>query len=211
MTDLENIAVMVHARGGRLTAMEVEQARALMEAWVASPALRIHMEAVAACMGAYAGKLDPAQASRWVVCGLLHDFDYEKHPTQAEHPFVGVRHLESLGVDEEIRTAILGHAEYSGTPRTTPMAKALFAVDELAGFIVACAKVRPDGIASLEARSVKKKLKDKAFAAAVSRADIATGVAELAPLFSQPAEAFEPVHIQACIDAIKAESKRLGV
>jgi len=169
------------------------------------------MEAVAACMGAYAAKLEPAQADRWTICGLLHDFDYEKHPTREEHPFVGVRHLESLGIDAEIRTAILGHADYSGTPRSTPMAKALFAVDELAGLIVACAKVRPDGIASLEAKSVKKKLKDKAFAAAVSRADIATGIAELAPLFQQPVEAFEPVHIQTCIDAIRAESKRLGV
>jgi putative nucleotidyltransferase with HDIG domain len=169
------------------------------------------MEAVAACMGAYAAKLQPAQTERWTVCGLLHDFDYEKHPTREEHPFVGVRHLESFGVDEEVRAAILGHAEYSGTPRSTPMAKALFAVDELAGFIVACAKVRPDGIASLEPRSVKKKLKDKAFAAAVSRADISSGIAELAPLFSQPAESFEPVHIQACIDAIRAESRRLGV
>ncbi len=182
-----------------------------MESWVASPALRVHMEAVAACMSAYAAKLDPGETDRWSICGLLHDFDYEKHPTREEHPFVGVRHLESLGVDEEVRTAILGHADYSGTPRATPMAKALFAVDELAGFIVACAKVRPDGIASLEARSVKKKLKDKAFAAAVSRADIATGVAELAPLFEQPIEAFEHAHIQTCIEAIRAHASRLGV
>lgn len=182
-----------------------------MQSWVASPALRIHMEAVAACMGAYAARLEPAQTDRWTVCGLLHDFDYEKHPAREEHPFVGVRHLESLGVDEEVRTAILGHADYSGTPRSTPMAKALFAVDELAGFIVACAKVRPDGIATLEPKSVKKKLKDRAFAAAVSRADIATGIAELAPLFDQPAESFEPIHYQTCIDAIRAHSARLGV
>jgi predicted hydrolase (HD superfamily) len=191
--------------------MNVDEARQLMESWVASPALRVHMEAVAACMRAYSERLDPAQADRWTVCGLLHDFDYEKHPTRDEHPFVGVRHLESLGVDAEILTAILGHADYCGTPRETPMAKTLFAVDELAGFIVACAKVRPDGIASLEARSVKKKLKDKAFAAAVSRADIAMGVTELAPLFSQAPEAFEPIHVQACIDAIRGQAARLGV
>lgn len=182
-----------------------------MESWVASPALRVHMEAVAACMSAYAAKLEPAEADRWNICGLLHDFDYEKHPTREEHPFVGVRHLESLGVDEEVRTAILGHADYSGTPRATPMAKALFAVDELAGFIVACAKVRPDGIASLESRSVKKKLKDKAFAAAVSRTDIAQGITELAPLLAQPGDAFEPAHIQTCIDAIRAHASRLGI
>lgn len=191
--------------------MEPNQARALMNSWVASPALRVHMEAVGLCMAVYGERLDASQADRWTSCGLLHDFDYERHPTRAEHPFVGVRHLETLGVDEEIRLAILGHAEYSGTPRTSPMAKALFAVDELAGFIVACAKVRPDGIASLEARSVKKKLKDKAFAAAVSRADIAAGVAELAPLMGQPPDAFESVHIQTCIDAIRAGAGRLGV
>src|ERR1051325_5675212 len=128
--------------------MSPSQARELMHQWTANPALRIHMECVAACMGAYAEKVhpgDPAQRDRWIVCGLLHDFDYEKHPSREEHPFTGVKHLAALGVDEEIRTAILGHAEYSGTPRQTPMAKSLFAVDELAGFIVACAKVRPEG------------------------------------------------------------------
>jgi putative nucleotidyltransferase with HDIG domain len=180
--------------------MNVEQARALMHEWTASPSLRHHMESVAACMGAYAELLEPAQAERWIVAGLLHDFDYEKHPSREEHPFVGVKHLRARhpDVDEEIIEAILGHAEYSGTPRTTPMAKALFAVDELAGFIVACAKVRPDGIASLEAKSVKKKLKDKAFAAAVSREDIAIGVHEL----GVP----EDEHITRCIEAIRALS-----
>jgi predicted hydrolase (HD superfamily) len=106
-------------------------------------------------------------------------------------------------VDEEILTAILGHAEYSGTPRQTPMAKVLFAVDELAGFIVACCKVRPDGIASLEPKSVKKKLKAKEFAAAVSRDDIAKGISELGVEETQ--------HIQTCIDAIRADKGRLGV
>jgi predicted hydrolase (HD superfamily) len=106
-------------------------------------------------------------------------------------------------VDEEILTAILGHAEYSGTPRVTAMAKALFAVDELAGFIVACAKVRPDGVASLEPKSVKKKLKAKEFAAAVSREDIAKGIAELG--------VDEGAHIQTCIGAIRGERERLGV
>jgi predicted hydrolase (HD superfamily) len=129
--------------------------------------------------------------------------DYEKHHTTAEHPFVAVEHLRTLGVDEEILTAILGHAEYSGTPRTTPMAKTLFAVDELAGFIVACCKVRPNGIADLEPSSVRKKLKDKAFAAAVSRDDIRKGIAEMG--------VEETPHIQRCIDALRAERSRLGV
>ena len=98
-----------------------------------------------ACMGAYAHRLDPAQVDRWVVCGLLHDFDYERHPNSSEHPFVGVKELERRGVDVEIRTAILGHADYSGVPRESAMARALYACDELSGFIVACAKVRPNG------------------------------------------------------------------
>ena len=174
-----------------------------MEQWTQSPALRVHMEAVAACMRSYAEKTDPDNADRWLTCGLLHDFDYEKHPTKEEHPFVGVAELEKLGVDEEIRTAILGHAEYSGTPRETAMAKTLFAVDELAGFLVACAKVRPEGISTLQPKSVKKKLKDKSFAAAVSREDIATGVEELG--------IDQTEHIQTCIDAIRGEAERLGV
>ena len=162
------------------------------------------MECVAACMGAYAAKLEPAQGERWRLCGLLHDMDWERHPTREEHPFVAVKLLRERGdVDEEVLTAILGHAEYSGTPRVTPMAKALFAVDELAGFIVACAKVRPDGVATLEPKSVRKKLKAREFAAAVSRADIAQGIAELG--------VDETEHIQTCIDAIRAERERLGV
>ena len=184
--------------------MTIEEAREVMHEWVASPALRTHMECVAACMGAYAAKLEPTEAKRWRVCGLLHDMDWERHPTREEHPFVAVKFLrERGGVDDEILTAILGHAEYSGTPRQTAMAKALFAVDELAGFIVACAKVRPDGVETLEPKSVKKKLKAKEFAAAVSREDIATAIAELG--------VDETQHIQSCIDAIRAERERLGV
>lgn len=187
--------------------MTIDEARALMHQWVESPALRVHMETVAACMGWYAMKLDAAQMDRWIICGLLHDFDYEKYPSKEEHPFVGVKHLESMGVDQEIRTAILGHAEYSGVPRESNMAKALFAVDELAGFIVACCKVRPNGIGDLEPSSVKKKLKDKAFAAAVSRDDIAKGAAELGAVLGID----QTQHIANCIEALKAERERLGV
>lgn len=191
--------------------MSPEQARSLMHEWVSSPSLRAHMEAVAACMGAYAAKLEPGERDRWVVCGLLHDYDYEKHPTSAEHPSIGVANLERLGVDAGVRAAIMGHAEYTGTPRETPMARALYAVDELAGFIVACVKVRPNGISDLEPKSVKKKLKDRAFAAAVNRDDIARGVAELAPLFKAEPVAFEGEHIQTCIEAIRAEGAWVGV
>jgi predicted hydrolase (HD superfamily) len=184
--------------------MNVDEARQLMEEWTQSVALRNHMECVAACMGAYAERYEPEHRERWIVAGLLHDMDYDRHPTRAEHPFVAVEHLRRRGdVDDEIIDAILGHAEYSGVPRQTPMAKVLYAVDELAGFIVACCKVRPHGIADLQPKSVRKKLKDKAFAAAVSRADIARGAEELGV---DPTE-----HIQVCIDALRAESGRLGL
>jgi predicted hydrolase (HD superfamily) len=181
--------------------MTPDHARQLMHEWTPSAALRTHMECVAACMGAYAARLEPDQKDRWIVCGLLHDFDYEKHPSKQEHPFVGVKHLREnhSDVDDEIINAILGHAEYSGVPRVTPMQKALFAVDELAGFIVACAKVRPNGISDLEPSSVKKKLKDKAFAAAVSREDIRKGMAELGPV----ANVDDTQHVQICIEAIR--------
>lgn len=175
-----------------------------MQEWVQADALRQHMECVAACMGAAAAKVDPNEASRWIACGLLHDFDYEKHPTQEEHPFVGIAHLRERGdVDEEIIDAILGHATYSGTPRNTPMARYLFAVDELAGFIVACCKVRPNGIEDLAPKSVKKKLKTLNFAAAVNRDDIALGIEELE---QDPTD-----HIQFCIDALRADRERLGL
>jgi predicted hydrolase (HD superfamily) len=175
--------------------MTLDEARKLLEEWISNPALRHHAECVAACMASYADLYEPDEKARWQICGLLHDLDWERHPTREEHPFVAVKFLREKGVDEEMLTAILGHAEYSNTPRTTPMAKTLFAVDELAGLIVACAKVRPNGITDLEPKSVKKKLKDKAFAANVSREDIAKGVAELV--------VDEAQHIQRCIDAIR--------
>jgi len=183
--------------------MTVEQARALMHEWVSSESLRTHMECVAACCGSYAEEMAPDERERWVVTGLLHDFDYERHPSAEEHPWVGVRHLESLGVEAPIREAILGHAEYTGTPRTSDLARVLYACDELAGFIVACAKVRPNGIADLKPKSVKKKLKTPAFAAAVNREDIARGIEELGIDRDE--------HLARCIEAIRAESDRLGL
>jgi putative nucleotidyltransferase with HDIG domain len=176
--------------------LQLDDARAILHEWVSNPALRHHMECVAACMGAYADAVDPPSRDRWFLAGLLHDLDWERHPTQDEHPRVGVAFLRAHGVDEEILHAIMAHAPYTGTARDTAMARHLFAVDELAGFIVACAKVRPDGLASLEPASVRKKLKNLAFAAAVSRDDIATGIAELG--------VDEDAHIARCIAAIRA-------
>jgi putative nucleotidyltransferase with HDIG domain len=192
--------------------MTPHEARQIMHEWVRSDALRIHMEAVAACVAAYAKKLEPDHEDRWTVCGLLHDFDYERNPSPEQHPFRGVEELERLGVEQEIREAILGHANYSGVPRTTPLAKALYACDELAGFIIACCKVRPNGIADLEPKSVKKKLKDRAFAAAVNREDIARGAAELGPVcgVDDPA-AFQTEHIRTCIDALRDNRQSLGI
>lgn len=145
--------------------------------------MRKHMLCVEAAMRAYARKFD-ADEELWGICGLLHDYDYERYPTydaekQIGHPYEGVRNLKELGYPEEIIEAILGHALYSGVPRTSQMAKCLFACDELCGFLVACAYMRPDKFHSLTADSVKKKLKDKKFAAKVSREDIDQGVSEL--------------------------------
>ena len=192
--------------------MTLDEARELMHEWVSSEALRTHLEAVATCVAAYARRLEPDEVERWTVCGLLHDFDYERNPSTDEHPFLGVKELERRGVDDEIRTAILGHADYSGVPRITPLAKSLYACDELAGFIVACCKVRPNGIGDLEPKSVKKKLKDRAFAAAVNREDIARGLSELGPVcgVADPA-AFQTEHIQTCIDALRDNRQALGV
>jgi putative nucleotidyltransferase with HDIG domain len=161
-----------------------DDAWALMCEWTASPALRAHMRAVEAVMRHLAPQYggDPEW---WGTVGLLHDFDYERFPNDEraadrEHPSAGVAHLRSLGFPEEGCQAILGHAAFTNTPRTTDLARVLFAVDELAGFVVACALVRPSkSLADLEVRSVKKKLKDKAFARGVSREDVQVGAEEL--------------------------------
>ena len=176
--------------------MNIDDARALMHEWTQSEALRVHMECVAACMAAYADEYAPQEKDRWIIAGLLHDFDYEKHPTLEKHPQDGVAWLrENTDLDDDLLATILAHAPHTGEPRDTIMKKSIFAVDELAGFIVACAKVRPNGVSDMQAKSVKKKLKDKAFAAAVSREDIQQGIEELGV---DPSE-----HIQKCIDAIK--------
>ena len=174
--------------------MNTNEARILMHEWVRSEALRTHMECVAACMSSYC-KGSETEKDQWIVAGLLHDFDYEKHPTTDEHPFVGVQYLKkNTDTSEEIIQAILGHAPYSGIERKSDMAKTLFAVDELAGFIVACALIRPTGLEGMKAKSVIKKLKNKNFAAAVSREDIIIGSEDLAIDLNE--------HIDTCIQAI---------
>jgi putative nucleotidyltransferase with HDIG domain len=160
-----------------------DDALSLMHKWVQSESLRKHMLCVETAMRAYAKKFGEDEEV-WGICGLLHDFDYEKFPTydvgnQAGHPYEGIKELNKEGYQNEIIDAILGHALYSGVPRTSNMAKCLFACDELCGFLVACGYMRPDKWESLTPESVVKRLKDKKFAAKVSREDIEIGIAEL--------------------------------
>src|SRR5262252_8207535 len=183
--------------------MDRAQAWNLMCEYTQSESLRKHMLAVEACMRAYARKFGDDE-EKWGITGLLHDFDYEKYPTQQEHPFVGNKVLEERGYPEEVRRAILSHADYSGVTRETPMEKALFACDELTGFITATALVKPGkSLAEVDAKSVRKKMKDKAFARSVSRDDIINGTAELGVDLDQ--------HITFCIEAMKGIAGTLGL
>lgn len=185
-----------------------DDALALMQEFTQSPSLRQHMLAVEAAMRAYAVKLggDP---DPWGVVGLLHDFDYERYPNDAhspteEHPSWGVRLLRERGLPEESCQAILGHASYTGVPRTTSLAHALFAVDELCGFLVACALVRPSrSFQDLEVSSVKKKLKDKAFARGVNRDEVRQGADELGVPFDD--------HVTFVIAALRPVEGALGL
>ena len=188
--------------------MKRDEALALMHEHTQSPSLRQHMLAVEAVMRAYGAKLgeDPEP---WGLVGLLHDFDYEKFPNQEHsptdgHPAWGVNLLRAQGVAEPLLRAVLGHASYSGVPRDTQMAKVLFAVDELCGFLVACALVRPSkSFADLEVSSVKKKLKDKAFARGVNRDDVRQGAEELGVPLDD--------HIAFCIQALRPVEPSLGL
>ena len=176
--------------------------------YTASDSLRKHALAVEACLGAYAKKLG-ASEEQWALTGLLHDFDYEKwpndahHPTQ-EHPYAGTLILREQGYPEEMIHAILGHANYSGVERVTSLDHALFACDELSGFLTACALVKPSkSIHEVEASSVKKKLKDKAFARGVSRDDVYKGAEELGVALEE--------HIAFCIAAMRSVADTLGL
>jgi predicted hydrolase (HD superfamily) len=188
------------------------KAWALLTEYTQSPSLLKHALAVETCVRAYgeaeanrlalSGEAREALLAKYSATALLHDFDYERHPSPEEHPFVGVRILAEQGWPEEMRTAILGHAEYSGVARTTHLAKTLFACDELAGFLTACTLVKPTkSIHDVEVAGVKKKMKDKAFARGVNRDDITKGAAELGiPLDD---------HIAFCLAAMRQNAAAL--
>ena len=191
-----------------------EQAWQLLTEWTRSESLRKHALAVEACVVACGeaeadrlglkGDARTALLELYSTTALLHDFDYERHPTAEEHPFVGVRELERLGWPEELRTAILGHAQYSGVPRTSHLAKALFAATSWPAFSPPAPWSSPrKSIAEVEARSVRKKMKDKAFARAVHREDIVQGAAELGVDLD--------AHIAFCIEAMKKRASELGL
>ncbi len=191
-----------------------EQAWALLTEWTAGESLRKHALAVEACVAAYGeaeadrlglqGEERAALLTLYQTTALLHDFDYERHPSLEEHPFVGVSQLDQQGWPQPLRTAILGHAQYSGVPRTTHLDKVLFACDELAGFLTACALVKPTkAIADVEVAGVRKKMKDKAFAKGVNRQDVIQGAAELGVELD--------AHIGFCIEAMKKRAGELGL
>ena len=183
--------------------MTRDQAWAVVCEFVANEGLRRHMLGVEACMVAYAARWGEDE-NRWAVTALLHDFDWEIHPSAPDHPMKGEPILAERGVEEEIRRAILSHANYSGVPRESRMEHALFACDELSGFITACSFVKPGrNIAEVDVASVKKKLKDKAFARAVNRDDIVNGAQELDIPLDE--------HIAFCIEAMKVRAKELGL
>ena len=180
-----------------------EEAWKLACEYVQSESLRRHLLGVETCLDAYARKFG-ADREQWQVTALLHDFDWEIHPSAPDHPMKGEPILAERGVDETIRRAILSHANYSGVPRESLLERALFACDELSGFLSACAYVKPGkSIHEVDVSSVKRKLKDKAFARNVNREDIQNGAAELGVPLEQ--------HIAFCIDAMKARAQELGL
>lgn len=175
----------------------------LLTEFTESGSLRKHALAVEACMRAYARKCG-ADEELWGLVGLIHDFDYERYPSAEEHPYKGNEILKERGYTDEVLRAIMSHAEYSGVARITPMEKTLFACDELAGFITACALVKPGkSLAEVEASSVRKKMKDKAFARSVNRNDIMNGAVELGLDLEE--------HIAFCIAAMQAIASELGL
>ena len=174
----------------------------LLNEYTKNEALLKHMCGVEAAMRAYARKFSEDE-EKWGITGLLHDFDYEKYPSAPDHPLKGSEILKEKGYPEDVRRAILSHADYTGVPRDSKMAVVLYACDELCGFITACSLVRPNKIADLEVSSVKKKMKDKGFARNVSREDILKGCEELGIPMDEL--------IRFVIDAMKAISPELGL
>jgi putative nucleotidyltransferase with HDIG domain len=183
--------------------MDRQAAYDLMCQYTQSDSLRKHMLAVEAAMRAYAERFRE-DVEKWGIVGLLHDFDYERWPDPSDHPLQGAAILAELGYPADVIYAIKSHADYlTDCPRVSPMDKALYACDELAGFITATALVRPEGIAGMQASSVKKKMKQKGFAAAVNRDDIIRGAADLGVELDE--------HIQFVIDAMAAQASELGL
>jgi predicted hydrolase (HD superfamily) len=184
-----------------------EAAWNLLTEFTQSESLRKHALAVEACMRACSGKYDdgsPEAEDLWGIVGLIHDFDYERWPTLEDHPYRGNEILTERGCPELIRRAIMSHAEYTGVTRETPMEKALFACDELAGFITAVALIKPSkSLAEVDVKSVRKRMKDKAFARKVNREDIIQGAANLGVDLDE--------HIGFCIEAMKPIAKELGL
>src|SRR5580658_9529315 len=184
-----------------------ESAWCLLTEFTQSESLRKHALSVEACLRAYARKFAPGSAEEeelWGVVGLLHDFDYEKYPSLDDHPYKGNEILKERGYSDEIRRAIMSHAEYTGVTRDTPMERALFACDELAGFITAVALIKPGkSLAEVDTKSVRKRMKDKAFARKVNRDDIIQGAAALGVDLDE--------HIAACIEALKPIADKLGL
>jgi len=180
-----------------------EEAWCLLTEFTQSESLRKHALAVEACMRAYARKLG-GNPELWGVVGLLHDFDYEKYPSREDHPYKGNEILKERGWSDEVCRAIMSHAQYTGVKPDSDMEKALFACDELAGFLTACALVKPGkSLAEVEAKSVRKKMKDKAFARSVNRDDIVNGAADLGVDLEE--------HIAFCIEAMKGIAEQLGL
>jgi putative nucleotidyltransferase with HDIG domain len=183
--------------------MDRGQAWEIVCEFVKSDSLRRHALAVETCVTAYARKLGEDE-QKWALAALLHDFDWEIHPAAPDHPMKGEPLLAERGVDEEIRRAILSHADYSGVARVSPLEKTLYACDELAGFLTACSYVKPGrSIQEVDVKSVRKKLKDKAFARNVNRDDIVRGAAELGVDLDE--------HIDFCIHAMQAHAAELGL
>ena len=184
-----------------------EQAWNLLTEFTQSESLRKHALAVEACMRACArkwGNGSPEDETLWGIVGLLHDFDYERWPSLDDHPYKGNEILKERGYPEEISRAIMSHAEYSGVSRETTMEKALFACDELAGFITAVALIKPGkSLAEVDTKSVRKRMKDKAFARKVNRDDIIAGAADLGVDLDE--------HIGFCIEALRPIAKELGL
>jgi putative nucleotidyltransferase with HDIG domain len=184
-----------------------ESAWCLLTEFTQSESLRKHALSVEACMRAYARKFAAGSTEDeelWGVVGLLHDFDYEKYPSLDDHPYKGSEILKERGVSDEIRRAIMSHAEYTGVSRDTPVEKALFACDELAGFITAVALIKPGrSLAEVDVKSVRKRMKDKAFARKVNRDDIVNGAAGLGVDLDE--------HIASCIEALKPIAEQLGL